>query len=85
MKLADTDYDNSYGATEVADDLIIVGENWWLERHEYDGAEWFEFKEMPLKPEDKIDLKAITVIQAKKLGFDVSCGWESLNGINGIS
>lgn len=85
MKLADTDYDESYGATEVADDLIIAGENWWLERHEYDGAEWFEFKEMPLKPENKIDLKAITVMQATKLGFDVSCGWECLNRINGIS
>lgn len=38
-KLADREYDSDYGGVEVAPDLLIVGDNWWLERHEYDGSE----------------------------------------------
>lgn len=34
----------------AATDLIVCGKNWWLERHEYDGAEWWEFKEYRSKP-----------------------------------
>ena len=50
-KLADEFYDSSYGSTEVAEDLLIVGDNWWLERHEYDGAEWWEYKTVPRIPD----------------------------------
>ena len=32
-------------ALEVAEDLVVVGDNWWIERHEYDGNEWWEYKE----------------------------------------
>ena len=49
-KAADSSYDNGYGGTEVNEDLIVVGVNWWLERHEYDGAEWWEYKEQPPQP-----------------------------------
>lgn len=84
LKLADTEYDSGYGSPKVAEDLIIVGENWWLERHEYDGSEWFEYKELPLKPKEHLDIKAITVNQAYLLGYDVSGGWECLKRINGI-
>ena len=45
-KLADA----GYGGVEVAEDLIIVGESWWLERHEYDDSEWWEYKELPQEP-----------------------------------
>lgn len=45
--LADADYYNGYGGTEVPVDLYVVGDDWWLERHEYDGSEWWEFKTMP--------------------------------------
>jgi hypothetical protein len=31
--------------------LEIVGDDWWLERHEYDGAEWWEYKTKPSMPE----------------------------------
>ena len=34
----------------VAKDLVIVGEDWWLERREYDGSSWWEFKTLPVKP-----------------------------------
>jgi len=46
----DIEYDNGYGTAMIADDLVIVGEDWWLERHEYDGSEWWEFKTLPVKP-----------------------------------
>jgi hypothetical protein len=60
-KLANTEYDSGYGCSEVAEDLIIVGEYWWLERHEYDGAEWWEYKEQPKKPKkERIIQKLIT-------------------------
>lgn len=26
---------------------MVVGDDWWLERHEYDGSEWWEFKRLP--------------------------------------
>lgn len=48
-------YDNGYGAAEVDECLMIVGDNWWLERAEYDGSEWWEFKTMPQMPDEKLD------------------------------
>lgn len=47
---ANIEYDDEYGGTEVKGNLQIVGTNWWLERHEYDGSEWWEFKSLPNKP-----------------------------------
>lgn len=84
IKLANIDYDDGYGSPKVATNLLIVGDNWWLERHEYDGAEWWEFKKIPLKPEKELNLKALTIEQAKKLNFNVSCGWETLETINNM-
>jgi hypothetical protein len=49
-----TNYDDDYGGIEIPSSLMIVGKDWWLERHEYDGSEWFEFKTIPTKP-DKIE------------------------------
>ena len=45
-------YDDGYGGTIVKDDLQIVGKDWWLERHEYDGSEWWEFKSLPTQPKE---------------------------------
>lgn len=84
IKIADVEYDRGYGASEVAHDLLVVGNNWWLERHEYVGSEWWEYKEIPKKPNKKIELKALTIKQACDLGFHVSCGWENLKRINNI-
>jgi len=50
QQLFKVDYDNGYGGAETPNELIVVGEDWWLGRHEYDGAEWWEFKTMPFKP-----------------------------------
>ena len=42
-------YDAGFGSDEINETLIIVGKDWWLERHEYDGSEWFEFKKLPTR------------------------------------
>lgn len=42
------DYDDGYGCLQIEPSLVIVGDDWWLERDEYDGAEWFEFKQQPI-------------------------------------
>ena len=63
-KLANKKYDNGYGGNEVPLDLIVVGKDWWLERHEYDGAEWWEFKKLPVKPKQKIEPFAVFRNQA---------------------
>ena len=46
-------YDYSYGLAEISAGLVIVGNDWWLEREEYDGLEWWEFRTKPEKPERK--------------------------------
>jgi len=35
----DTEYDSGYGAQHVPKDLVLVGEDWWIERYEYDYAD----------------------------------------------
>ena len=41
------EYSNGFGGAEIISDLKICGDGWWLERGEYDGSEWWEFKTMP--------------------------------------
>ena len=43
-------YDEGYGTNEVPTDLLVVGKDWWIERYEYDGSEWWEFKTLPARP-----------------------------------
>ena len=81
-KYSKTEYDDGYGSPKVAEDLLIIGADFWLERHEYDGSEWWEFKqtpkykELPFKP-----ITALTVEQARENGVDCSCGWENLKDL----
>lgn len=82
---ANVEYDDGYGSSQVAQDLMIVGDSWYLDRKEYDGSEWWEFNQVPKEPAEIIELKAVTIEQAENLGFDVSCGWESLKEINGLA
>lgn len=46
-KFKDLKYDAGFGSQEIAKDLVVVGENWWLEREEYDGAECWAYKKYP--------------------------------------
>ena len=47
------EYDCGFGGQEVAKDLVVVGNGWWLERHDYDGAENWEFKSIPVAIENQ--------------------------------
>jgi hypothetical protein len=47
------DYDNGFGGSIIATDLIIVGVDWWLSREEYDGSEWWRYNAYPKKPKKK--------------------------------
>lgn len=57
--ISDVEYDASWGAAHVAQDLVVVGSDWWLERHEYDGSEWWEFKKLPKKPEREVAVNRV--------------------------
>lgn len=47
VEIADFEYDDGFGGSEICEILKIVGKDFWLERHEYDGSEWWEYKTMP--------------------------------------
>ena len=50
LEIAPEHYNSGFGGQEIASDLLIVGNDFWLERHEYDGSEWWEYKSKPKKP-----------------------------------
>lgn len=52
IEFANVVYDEGYGSQKVATDLFVVGTDWWLERHEYDGAEWWEYKTLLQMPQE---------------------------------
>lgn len=54
---------------------MIVGDDWWMERHEYDGSEWWEFKELPKKP-------TFIDVPNRVLVTEDMVGWCSLEKIN---
>jgi len=62
-----TDYDEGFGASEISLNLYVVGEDWWLERYEYDGSEGWRYKEKPQRPRKKIN-------EAKALLLDENLG-----------
>ena len=66
-----TDYDSGFGAQHVATDLVLVGDDWWIERCEYDGSEWWDFKSIPIR---KRYMKNIT-----NLGKGM---WDTLEDMN---
>ena len=80
---ADSEYHAGYGAPEVAQDLIVVlKDGSWLERHDYDGLEWWEFKDTPREPGRVWGGEvALTVHQAP----GASCGWEGLSSLCAIA
>ena len=49
-EISDFIYSDGYGSPEIPTNIMIVGYNWWLERGEYDGSEWWEFKTLPKRP-----------------------------------
>ena len=45
-------YKAGFGTNEVNRNLKVVGLGWWLERNEYDGNGWWEYKSIPTAPSD---------------------------------
>ena len=46
---ANFEYDDGWGSAEIALELVVGGDDWWLERYEYDGSECWQFKTLPTK------------------------------------
>lgn len=82
IELADEDYYSGYGSPQVAEDLIVIGQGWWLERHEYDGSEWWEYKELFEVLPIKEDICALIIDQSPNP--NISCGWEDLETLNKV-
>ena len=76
--IADVEYDNGYGAPKVATDLVIVTTKGYLERHEYDGSEWWDYKKPLERPETYKKPTALTIEQAESNGV----GWKTLPVLN---
>ena len=74
-ELANQEYDSGFGAQEVAFDLVVVGNDFWIERHEYDGSEWWEFKERPLMPKEVRYVRTL-------IGRESGPWWSSLADLN---
>lgn len=74
-KIANIEYDNDFGINEICSDLLVVGKNWWLERNEYDGREWWEYKKLPIRPAEE---KLIDSVFCGCL-FENKQQWQNLN------
>ncbi len=81
-EVADTEYDAGFGAQEVASDLMIVGDDWWMTRSEYDGSECWAFHRLPSKPSIMTAIRALTVPQANALFDSNHIGWCDLTALN---
>lgn len=49
LELLDFNYDSGYGQQELMGCVWFTDET-WLERGEYDGAEWWEYRSTPIVP-----------------------------------
>ena len=84
-KLADTEYD-PYGAPEIATDLTLIGEDFWMERGEYEGAELWDFRTMP--DTTRLPIREITALSVSQYNaiykpeYGKSC-CETLSELNG--
>jgi hypothetical protein len=51
----DLNYDSGYGIQNINPGLVVRGKDWWLARMEYDGSEWWQLFEPPVKPGSQSD------------------------------
>lgn len=52
----DFEYDNGYGGQELYGTIVFT-DGTWLERGEYDGSEWWAYKEKPSKEDIMKDIE----------------------------
>ena len=77
VKVAENiDYYGGYVGYDIKLNLKVVGDDWWLERHEYDGSEWWEFKTLPKRPLEKATtMKEITcmILSCERYTGNIEC------------
>ena len=84
-ELSDTEY-GPYGAPEIATDLTLIGEDFWMERGEYEGVELWDFHTMP--DTTGLPIREITALSVRqynaihKSEYGKIC-WETLSELNG--
>jgi hypothetical protein len=61
------EYENDFGSVEVNFELKLVGDDFWIQREEYDGAESWVFLQHPGKPKEEFYKKIITDIDLAEL------------------
>lgn len=66
-KLFDAEYDSWYWSAKVPTDLMIVGDNRWMTRWEYDGSECRDFHTYPQKPSNTLKVKSLVWWMRDKL------------------
>ena len=74
------EYDAGFGWNDVNESLVVVGDSWWLERGEYDGSEWWEFKTLPILKSNASAFDNVLLLKSSfeecwsKAEFDESVG-----------
>ena len=81
IKLADTVYDNESSEQEVANDLVLVGKDFWFSRGEHNRSEWWKYNSMPKMSPLIKEVFAITYSQAEANGIEPK-GWCDLEALN---
>lgn len=75
--MADREYDDGYGAQEVAMDLIIAfSDKTTMWRHEYDGSECWEYSKPFVMPIEQKPIKHLFVDDIDRVGW---CNLSELN------
>lgn len=69
--LADFSYDAGHDEQNIRQSLVVVfNDGSWLERHEYDESEWWEYKKTP-----SVTLNEYGVLSGLTLRGLKNCGW----------
>lgn len=65
-KVANTFYNDGFGEQIINETLMIFGAGFWLEREEYDGSEWWEYR-------SRIKTKPITTLNETEAAKAIFC------------
>lgn len=68
-----TYYIQGYSTLQYPEDLIIKGEDFWIEVDDYDGSLGLDFKLIPVEPKNNIPLESLNQLWVKKelVGEDI--------------
>lgn len=80
----ETDYDNGYGSSKIAEDLMIEGKGFRLVRGEYDGSEWWDYVTLEnfIGNKKLENIKVLSVENSNKILGNDYVGWENLKELN---